>query len=101
MRFYLKLANNNHVGILDVLLTETRLVTRGNPGLLPLRSHIRLIRAESETGRIWDHHTGIPGLIYTICMIRTYPQTRRLRLSSRRGSRLPVDESSQSNKSPK
>ena len=40
MQFYLKLASNNHIGILDVLLTETTLITRENPGPLPLRSQI-------------------------------------------------------------
>jgi len=49
MHFYLKLANNNHIGILDVLLTETRLVTMENPGPLPLRSQILQLRAESGT----------------------------------------------------
>ncbi len=49
MHFYLKLANSNHVGILDVLLTETKLVTTENPGLLPLRVHVRQIRTESGT----------------------------------------------------
>ena len=37
MHFYLKLANNNHIGILDVLLTDTKLVTTENPGLLSCR----------------------------------------------------------------
>ena len=31
MGFYLKLANTNHTGILDVLLTETILVITQNP----------------------------------------------------------------------
>ena len=46
MHLYLKLANNNHIGITDVLLTETLLVTTENPGPLPLWPHIRQIRAE-------------------------------------------------------
>ena len=49
MNLYLNLANNNHTGILYGLLTETMLVTSGNPGPLPLRSKIRQIRAESGT----------------------------------------------------
>ena len=32
MHFYLKLANNNHIAILDLLLTEAMLVTTENPG---------------------------------------------------------------------
>ena len=55
--FYLKLVNNNHIGILDVLLTETMLVTTDNPGPLPLRFLIRQSRAESGPGGIWDDDT--------------------------------------------
>ena len=51
--FILKFSNNNHIGILALLLTETKLVTTENPGLLPLRSH------ESETGRNWGHDTAV------------------------------------------
>jgi len=32
-----------------------------NPGLLPLQSDIRQIRAGSGTGRNWDHDTGTRG----------------------------------------
>ena len=60
MHFYLKLANNNHIGIFDILPTETMLVTTENPGPLPLLSQIRQIHAESEPGRIWDQDTGLP-----------------------------------------
>ena len=58
MRFYLKLAKNNRIRILDIFLTETTLVTTENPGLLQLRSQILLIRAECGPGRNWDHDTG-------------------------------------------
>ena len=59
MHFYLKLANNNDIGILDVLVTETMLLMPVNSGPLPLRSQIRLILAESGRGRIWDRDTGL------------------------------------------
>ena len=51
MHFYLKLANNNHIGIFDVFVTETMLVTTENSGPLPLQSQIRsnLGLAESWT----------------------------------------------------
>ena len=49
MHFYFKFANNNHIGIFYVLLTETKLVTMDNPGLLPLQGHIRQSHAESGT----------------------------------------------------
>ena len=39
--FDLKLANNNHTGIFDVLLTQTVLVTAKNASALPLLSQIR------------------------------------------------------------
>ena len=58
MHFYLKIANTNHIGILDVLLTETMLVTMQNPCLLPLWSQIRRNRAESGPSRFLDHLTG-------------------------------------------
>ena len=58
-QFYSKFANNNHIGILDVLLRETMLLKTENPGRLPLRSQIRQIHAESGPGRILDHDTGI------------------------------------------
>ena len=48
-----KLANNNHIGILSVLLAETVLVTTENPGPLPLRSRIRQSRAESAAAKSW------------------------------------------------
>jgi len=50
---FLNLRYINHIGVLDVLLTETMLVTTENPGLLPSRSQILQIRAESGilTGR--------------------------------------------------
>ena len=52
------------------------LVTTMNPGLLPSRSQIRQVRAESGLGRIWDHDTGNReryNLTYT-------SETRNLRL---------------------
>ena len=56
MQFYLKLGYNNHVGIIDVLLTETLYQRR----ILACYRfyHIRQSAAESGPGRIWDHHTG-------------------------------------------
>ena len=52
-------ANNNHIEILGVLLTETMLITTENPGSLPLRFRIRQTHAESGIGRIWDHDTSM------------------------------------------
>ena len=49
MDLYLKFANNKHIGILDVLLTETMLVTTENPGPLPSRTQIRHIQAKFGT----------------------------------------------------
>ena len=68
MHFYLKLANTNHIGILDVLLTETMLVITQNLCLLPLRSQIRQNRVEFGPRRIWAHHTGKPQL--TLLLLR-------------------------------
>ena len=51
--FLLTFSTVIHIGILDVLLTETMLVTTDNPGPLPSRFHIRQTRnlgpAESMT----------------------------------------------------
>ena len=58
MHFYLKLAKNNRIGILYMLLTETMFVTTENPGPLLLRSQILQIRAECGPGRNCDHDTG-------------------------------------------
>ena len=67
MHFNLKLANNNHIGILDVLLTEIMLVTTENSGLLPSRSHIRQIRVEylgaAETGTTTLVYAILPGTL--------------------------------------
>ena len=46
IHLYLKIAINNHIGMLDVLITETMLVTMENT---LLRFQIRQIRAESGT----------------------------------------------------
>ena len=50
------------ISILDVLLTETTLVTKANPGAGRIWDRYRRTVAvpdsvESWTGRIWDHHT--------------------------------------------
>ena len=52
--------NNNQMGILDILQTETVLVTKENLVPLPSRSQSKQIRADSRLGRIWDHYTGMP-----------------------------------------
>ena len=68
MHLCVKLANNNHIGILDVLLTEAMIVVTENPSPLSLLSQIQHKVAESGPGRIWAHSTGIPsvlGVIYT------------------------------------
>ena len=57
--FYFKIANSNHIGILDILVTETTLVITDTPGPLPLRSQIRQILAKSGPGRIWDDDAGV------------------------------------------
>ena len=46
--------DDNIISIFDVLLTETTLVTKANPG--PGRNWDRYRR---WTGRNWDHHTAL------------------------------------------
>ena len=80
MHFYLKLANNYHIGIFDGALTETMLVTTENPGPLPLRSQIRQSHAESMPGRIWDHGTLL--LVYVVARVGQLAESKDVFVSS-------------------
>ena len=47
MHLYLKIANTNLIGILDVILTAIMLLITQNPCMVPLRSQIQQIHAKS------------------------------------------------------